>query len=157
MLRGDKKPRQPMPLGKVTRGIGEISMKAIANGAMVAFMARMLFNEEGNVTLPLINQSVPVWVPFMMSGAAGSVVADTFEKEFLENVPIPVESARVASLIAKSTLASVGTILPIRFLIGMPLTMDTVGRAVALGAGSKFASDWVVDNVILKSQKGFIL
>lgn len=139
------------------KDVTEIAIKAGINGVMVAFVARMLFDERGDVEVPFLG-NLDVMYPLALSGAIASSVSDTFDKTVLNRLNIPVESKNISALAVKGGLAGVALCIPMKFIFNiLPVSPENLLRCMGLGAFTKFSADWVVENVVLKSEKGFII
>lgn len=138
------------------KDMSEVVLKSLVNAGVVGFGSKMIFEESGQVTLPLLNTQVDVMIPIMLAGALSSVAADTLDKAVIDRVDIPIASKRVSNMLIKAGLSGGALAASLYALVGLD-DLENVVKSVGFGAAGKLGSDYIVDNVILRSKQGFLL
>lgn len=141
----------------VSQDVLNIGARGLASGATAGLLARYIFEETGPVNIPLIG-NVDVGLVIGLSGAIASMVSDSTEQFVFRQLPVNIQSQRFASFAVKSALAGASFAVPLKLLVPeTPLDFMGIVQTFGLGAVGKFGGDYLADNVILKSQRGFII
>lgn len=141
---------------QVQKDIKEIAVKGLINGAVVAGISKYAFDEAGQVLLPFLNRAVDVSIPLALAGVASSVISDTTGHLIRENLPIPLDLKNASNLILDVVVNGGSLALATWGLVGFD-DLQNVLMTMGVGAGSKVASNYIAEKVVLRSKDGFIL
>jgi hypothetical protein len=133
--------------------LGETTTNALLTAAIAGVGSSFLFTDNGMANIGGISLPVPIVIG--ASAGAGSLVSDTFSDMILAKIPQSASFANAEKLTVKLGLCGASTALALKMTTGLP--NENLIKAVALGAGSRAASDWTMNNVINTSRSGFLV
>ena len=131
----------------------DTTIKALLTGAVACVGSAYLFGETSNYNVAGL--SLPSFVIIGGSAAGGSWVADAFSDNIINMIPQNPKYAKAESLAVRLGLAGATTALAMKFTTDLP--NENLIKAVALGAGSKGAGEWINTNVVSVQRNGFML
>ncbi len=131
--------------------LGETTTNALLTAAIAGVGSSFLFTDNGMANIGGISLPVPIVIG--ASAGAGSLVSDTFSDMILAKIPQSASFANAEKLTVG--LCGASTALALKMTTGLP--NENLIKAVALGAGSRAASDWTMNNVINTSRSGFLV